>query len=312
MYRILLLLFIFMTGSAVQPAEIAEDNDVCMAPFPPDAPKALVEAWLRIHEEELCLGTEPVFVFKEGGLEVWSLVEDEKHYRKLLKLLQPLSQLGRVEIFAAESVPLEDSYEDGPPPSLWENGELRKFYRVPERFPGGNIDPVRSLSMIPQEEIYEQRLIIFSSHTIQISKDLQRYAMDLPPITCIALDPSYDSDLRSLAFEVCREHARGLEKQIGKLSNILSQAIPKGSDRKELRLQDIRDSSEGIPPLELAARISDSGQDIAQQVHSFIYPDSHTVELDELRNPGILDLLTVLREMDWVFLKKISRENEAP
>ena len=99
-----------------------------------------------------------------------------------------------------------------------------------------------------------------------------------------------------------------MEKQIEKLNKNLKQAIPKGKEKQELQLQDILNSSEEASPLELAAQISEKAQDIAQQVYSFIYPDSHIVELDELRNPSLLNSLTILQEMDEIYMRKMSKE----
>lgn len=295
-----------MSGSAVQSAEITENSATNITPFPPDTPLALVELWLRFHDEELCQGIDAVFVSNENNFQVWSLVKDEKRYKKFLKLLQRISQSRRVETFAAEPVPSEDSDEtNGLPPSLWENDELRALFRVPKRRSDPEEIIIRPLSIISTEEIFKQRLIIFAAQTIEGSENLERYAKDLPALTHLALDLDFDADLRLLALKICRKHAHGLEKQIDKLNKNLKQALPEGKKKQALPLQDIRDSSREASPVELAERISEKAQNVARQVYSFIYPDSHIVELDELRNPGILDSLTVLREMNEIYVQKL-------
>ena len=47
---------------------------------------------------------------------------------------------------------------------------------------------------------------------------------------------------------------------------------------------------------------------VARQVYAFIYPDSHIVELDELRSPGILNSLIILQEMDEIYMRKMRQE----
>ncbi|MBN2319166.1 MAG: hypothetical protein JXR49_08810 [Acidobacteria bacterium] len=308
MCRILCFFLFLISGSAVQAAETAESNVVSVAPFPPDVPRELVEAWLRLHDEELCLRIDTVFVSHEGIIQVWSRVEDEKRYKKLLKIMQPLSGLGKVEIFAAESVLHYESDEDGAPPSLWENDELRTFYRAPKQQSDPEIKYEWPLGMVTKEEIFAQRMIIFSRQTIERSENLKQYAGDLPALTHIALDPALDSDLRSLAFKICRGHARGVEKQIDRLRNNLNQALPKGKEKQELQSQDLPGGGEEASPLELAVQISEEARNIAQQVYSFIYPDSYTVELDELRNPSLLNSLMMLLELDEIYMRKMNHE----
>ncbi len=308
MGRILCVILFFLYGSAVQADEIADKNESSIAPFPLDASRELLEVWLRFHEEGLCLEIDPVFVSDETSVQVWSLVEDEKSYKKFLRILRPLSQSGRLEVFAAEAVSPEDSDENGAPASLWENDELRKFYSVPRRRSDPELSYDWPLGVVTQEDIFMQRMIIFSRQTIERGENLERLAKDLPVLTRIARDPAFDADLRLLAYEVCLEHTRSLEKQTDKLHKNLKLAIPKGKERQEVPLQDIRSSNEDASPLELAVRISEKAQNISRQVYSFIYPDSHTVGLDELRNPGLLNSLLILQELSEIYMRKMSQE----
>jgi hypothetical protein len=308
MCRILCFFLFLISGATVQATETAESNAVSVAPFPPDAPRELLKAWLHLHDEELCLGIDAVFVSHEGIIQVWSRVEDEKHYKKLLKIMQLLSGLGRVEIFAAESVPHYESDEDGAPPSLWENDELRAFYRAPRQKSEPNIKFEWPLAMVTQEDVFGQRMVIFAKQTLERSGNLQKYAKELPALTHMALDPALDSGLRLLAYKACRSHVRGMEKQIDKLNDNLNQALPKGKNTQELQSQDMPGIDEEALPLEIALQISEKAQAIAQQVYLFIYPDTHSVVLNELRSPGILTALMMLGELDEVYIRKMDLE----
>ncbi|MBN2243185.1 MAG: hypothetical protein JW793_10885 [Acidobacteria bacterium] len=307
MFQFFCFLLFFGPVPAMLPDEIAESGPESVAPLPPGAPRELAEAWLRLHEEELCLGIDAVFVPVESGYEVWGLVADEKHHKKLLRILQPLSAAGKVEILAAERVPRKE-YEDGVPPSLWENDELRNFYR----FPGGIFDTkitIGSLGMVAQEDIFVQRLIIFAEQTLEKSENMRRYAKDLPGLTHMARDRTMDPDLRLLASEICRNHVRDMKKQIDRLRKSLEQALPKGKEKREAPPQDFYAAHEGAVAEDLAAEISEEARNIAGEVHSFIYPESHTVELKELRSPVILNSLGILRAMGELYLKKMNRDS---
>ncbi len=308
MCRIFCFFLFLISGIAVQAGETAESNAVSVAPFPPDAPRELVEAWLHLHGEDLCLGIDAVFVSHEGIIQVWSRVEDEKHYKKLLKIMQPLSGLGRVEIFAAESVSHYESDEDGAPPSLWENDELRAFYRAPRQQSDTDVKFEWPLAMVTQEDVFAQRTIMFARQTLEKSDNLQKYAKDLPALTYLALDPALDSDLRLLAFKTCRSQVRGMEKQIDKLNKNLNQVLPKGKNMQELRSQDLPGMNEEALPLEIAVQISEKAKAIARRIYSYIYPETHSVDLKELRSPGILTALITLRELDEVYLGKMNLE----
>ena len=99
-----------------------------------------------------------------------------------------------------------------------------------------------------------------------------------------------------------------MEKQIDKLNKNLNQALPKGKNMQELQSQDMPGIHEEALPLEIAVQISEKAKAIARQVYSFIYPETHSVDLKELRSPGILTALITLRELDEVYLRKMNLE----
>ena len=63
-----------------------------------DIPKKIVEAWLRFHEEDLCQGIDAVFVFRESGMEVRGLIDDENGYQRFEAMLRPLRSSYKIEL----------------------------------------------------------------------------------------------------------------------------------------------------------------------------------------------------------------------
>jgi hypothetical protein len=54
-------------------------------------------------------------------------------------------------------------------------------------------------------------------------------------------------------------------------------------------------------PAERATAISSTAQDVARRIYRFIHPQQHTVDLDELRDPSLLESLAELRRMTHDF-----------
>jgi len=308
MCRIFHLLLAIEFGVAILPAALAGSVEISAASYPSSVSRELLEAYLHFHDEEICRGVDAVFISNENGIEVWSRVEDEGQYKKLLKLLKPLYESGRVEMHT--TVPSSENEEsdeaDSLPPSLWENNELRNHLWMPLLGSRTFINSEISMFVISPEEILKQRLMIFSEQTQNQSKLVKRYAADLPTLTRIALDPAVESDLRFLAKKVSKEHSKSLEKQIGKLEKNLKYALPRGENNRE---SDLRDAPipAGEDLADLAVQISENARSISRHVYLFIYPDCYTVKLDELRNPDLLKSLRVLYELNDAYIEKIDR-----
>ena len=306
MCRILRLLFAIEFAVMTVPAAMTENVELSADSFSSSAPRELLEVYLRFHDEEICRGVDAVFVFNENGMEVRSRVEDEGQYEKLLKMLEPLSESGRVVMHTTASPSKKEGSDeaDSLPPSLWENDKLRNLLWIPLLRSNADINSEFPVFAFSPEEIFRQRLKRFYKQTLNQSKLVERYAADLPALTRIALDPAVESDLRFLAKKVCSEHSENLEKQIGKLEKNLKHAIPRG---KNIGESDPRDApvpvQKALP--DLAAQISENARSISRRVYSFIYPDSYIVGLEELRNPDLLESLRILDELNADFKKKM-------
>ncbi|MEJ2111315.1 MAG: hypothetical protein P8Z37_15665 [Acidobacteriota bacterium] len=165
--------------------------------------------------------------------------------------------------------------------------------------------------MFSPDDIYRQRLKLFSIQTLDRSTQLEHYAVELPRLTPMALDPSVDPELRSLAKRVCRDHARELEKVAGKLESNLKQALPGEESADDVSFRSLfGDHDPGLE--DLADVISQRSLGISKYVYTFIFPDQHTVELDELRSPDIFNELEFLRELTGKYMQGIEQVLEAP
>jgi hypothetical protein len=290
----------WLTPLEAQEAENSQSSSYSAFPLP--ASREMLEVYLRFHEEELCKGIDAVFVPDGNGMDIWCRVEDKGQYKKFLKIMESSSGLGRITTYAVLPLPDEKSDEDDPPPSLWENEELRRLFHGHAFVIDSNPDSQSTFAISP-EDLYKQRLLLFSEETLKESRALEREAGDLPILTRIALDISTDPDLRESAKKICREHAKNLEKQAGKLEDNLKQALPNWED----------DSSDDEPIVmetlpDLSVQIAENARSISRRIHSFIYPDLYTVKVEELRNPGLIYSLRLLQELGSRYRDKMDRE----
>lgn len=263
----------------------------------PDTPDPLKNAWLQFHGSNLCQGVDAVFSFNDRGVEIWSLVEDEKSYRKFIQLLEPLKPAYRIEVYA--TYPQKEEKPDNrrePPPSLWQNYELRSYLGDPfaRGMERADFEQRTQLYLSPPDEIIRQQLVLFAEQTLDWNRKMERYARDLPSLIRTAADPQLSSPLKSSAKEICLEHVRGIERYIGRLNSNLSRALPRS---------DANESGEEAKPvdgtlIERATRISEAVGKVSQRVHRFIHPENFTVSLDELREPSLLQSLKMLQKMD--------------
>jgi hypothetical protein len=276
----------------------------------PDSPQKLVEVWLRFHESDLCKGIDSIFVFGGNRIEVWSLIEDERSYEKFLEMIESLRSSFSVELYTARPPREKKSDDEGdPPPSLWQNDELRANLGDPvaryKNWPGIQ----QPASVIPPDEILRQRLLIYARQTLDRSSKMERYATEMPALVRIALASTGKSDLRRLAKAVCLAHAHNLEKQIGKLEDSLKQALPRARDVDHPAPKPDKPGIEDRSPVESAERISGAAQDIARRVYRFIHPEHYTVGLNELRKPGLLESLQQLQKMNEEFQRMVNQRS---
>ena len=131
--RAMLRAFLVFCICLITPAisRCAASDDVVSSNSVPNhhTPRELAEAWLHFHEADLCQGVDAVFVFEKDGMEVRSLIEDEKSYEKFQELFAPLRSSYKIEVQVTRPPERKKSDDERePPPSLWENDELRSFY----------------------------------------------------------------------------------------------------------------------------------------------------------------------------------------
>ena len=276
-----------------------------------DTPLPLVRVWLRFHEAELCRGVRALFTFHEGGMTVRSYIEDEGRYQKFLRLIEPLRRSYRIELEEIRPVlkkEKEEEREEGePPPSLWENYALRSY--LGDSWARSRLKPdledVQEEDPLAGDWLIKRRLFFFAEQTLDWNKKMERYAEELPPLARTACDDSAAAEVRSRAGAVCRAHAANLKKCLEKLEKNVKQALPP-SGAAGRRAGNSNGAVAFGTPVESAERISEAARNMARRVHRFIYPEQHTVELEDLRRPGLLESLRELREMIERFQKAIA------
>jgi hypothetical protein len=272
-------------------------------------PRKLQEAWLRFHEVGLCQDVDAAFVFDEGGVKVWSRIESDKSYLKFQALFAPLSKLYPVELYInrpREEKEMEDG--DNPPPSLWQNHELRS--NLGDRTAQVSVEDEGQISIyrFPSDVLLKQRLLIYAEQTLSRNRKMEHYALDLFALARTAFDSGIPSDIRSKSLAICLAHARNLEKNIGKLSSGLAQAIPGSAKWESGSAQPAADPyAENKPLPEKAEQIYTYAQSVARRVHRFIYPEYYTIELEELRYPSLLESLRTLQRMVQKFQEALAR-----
>jgi hypothetical protein len=281
-------------------------------------PQKLVEAWLRFHETDLCQDVDAVFIFHNYGMEVWFVYAHEESFLKMQELFKPLQDSYRIEFYPTRQPEEKKSDdEEGPPPSLYMNNELLERIR--------NLDlksfDWRALS--PSEEarhktqmalstgrdyMLESRLLIFARQILNWNRKARRYAMDLPLLTGAALDATAAPKVSAQAVKACTAHARNLEKNIGKLKANLKQAFPRQAEKKNTAKPEKPEKPDKAARnlIESAQEISETAQSIAQRIYHFLYPEHHTVNASELRQPGLPDDLGSFEAKILDFQKELS------
>ena len=313
MLRSFLIFCVCLIAPAINSSAISDD--VVSSDNVPNGstPRELTEAWLRFHEADLCQGVDATFVFTKDEMEVRSLIEDEKSYERFQELLAPLRSSYKIEVQETRPPEQEKSGEKRePPPSLWENYELRSFMgdpvaRAKER-PGfdenSNHSPV-GLFAWDEAETLKQRLLVYADQTLAWNRKMERYAKDLPSLTRVALDPTLAPNLRARASAVCMTHAQTLDRYIAKLNSNLEPAFPRSND-KARPTQPVKPAVDLKTPIDRADYLSNSVQGVAHRIYLFIHPENYSVGLDELRQPSLLESLKTLRTTDVDYQKSLA------
>jgi hypothetical protein len=296
-WLIILIALVFMPARTVCGAELTENGPN------EHTPPELVKAWLHFHESELCQNADAVFIFDNRGMEAWYVSKDDGIYQKLRELFQPPDGSYRVELYPTRKPAERRAYDDdGLPPNLYMNEELRRnLLGSPDIFLSSDAEGNKRASDY-RRWANEARLITYAEQVLDLNRKVNRYAMDLPLLVRVALDSSTASGTRSMAVAVCKAHAKNIGKDLSKLELNLKQAFPQG-DKKERSSKVEKPGKAGKTPAESAEQISEAAQSIARHVHRFIFPDQHTVTLEELRQPSLLENLRSLKRMVSDFQK---------
>lgn len=265
-----------------------------------ETPRALAIAWLSYHEADLCQGIDSVFAFGEEGLEIWSLVEDERSYDRFRGILNALRDSHRIVLHETRLPPERVKVGDlDVPPSLWENYELRLYLGDPVarvQILEDSEDRSRADSGKP-DEFLKHRLYMFAEQTLDWNRKMKRYSSDLPALVQVALDVSLAPDLRSRAGAVGRNHLQNMNRYIEKIEKNLSAAIP-GSERTMRTPGSSDKHTAAKASVESATLISSAAEKLARRIFNFIYPEQYTVDLDELRQSSLLESLRELKTMN--------------
>jgi len=297
-----------------------------------DTPPELVEAWLDFHRKGLCRNLDAVFAFDGNGMEIWCRSEENRDYRKLQKIIKPLLNSHSVELYTTR--PPKKAGEDDAlpwtaiPPSLAENRELRSYLRP---FAGFTDPPrVRVVTYIDEEgqtqtytqvlpsppgaaaanaiaadRVMRSRLINWVKLVTENNRIMRQYAEDIPELIHAALEPAFSTILQRLAMGICRKHAKDLVKSIQDLNKNLLRAFPKPAAKAAKNKKETPKASPAV--IEMANKIAADARALSGRIYRFIYPSQHTVDLDELQNPGLLVSLDALDAETRAFEQALAR-----
>jgi hypothetical protein len=266
-----------------------------------EIPAPLRDAWLKFHEDEICLDTESVFVFHPEGMELWCRVKNEGEFRDIQALVEPLRKTFRIDLYPtyAEREQKPSTFEgDNPPPSLWTNAELRSYLRDPFDMLLSGADNMNlfDFKSSRSEDELKRRLNLYCNQIREWATRMWHLAEDLPPLAMAAYSRDAAPETRDRAQRICREHAREVGKYADKLADNLRHAIPRGSG-DESESQPSAPAGEAPPtPYEMAAQIASQAQDLQYRIHVFLHPVMHTVTITDLRAPRLIDLLRSLEK----------------
>jgi hypothetical protein len=260
----------------------------------------LRDAWLRFHEQNLCLGVDSIFVFQPKGVDIWCRIKDEKNYQQLSALVEPLRKSCSIELYSTHVDRELKAYsvqDDEPPPSFWTNAELRTYLQDP--FLGrtfGTVDRLEDiLSQSESDPEMKRRLKLYSDGMLEDLGKMVRLSTDLPAIAGAAFGADALPDTVKRAREVCSQHAREAGRCAARLADNLSHALPRG-DKRATGIKPQKETRLPSPlPTENASLVSRQAQDLERRVMLFLYPEAHTVSLEDLRTPGLVDALRVFQ-----------------
>jgi hypothetical protein len=266
-----------------------------------DVPAPLRDVWLRFHESELCLNLDTVFVFRPKGMEIWCRVKDERSYQELVSMVEPLRSAYRIELYETppdrDKKPSTSGTVDALP-SLWNNSELRTYMRDPfsKRWDSIFDDPDGARATDTSDADLKRHLSLFGDQVLDWARKMGRLASDLPALGEAAFGPDAPADTRTRARAVCLDHAREVGKDASRLLESLSLALPRGKNPPSPSQPQYAPAEAAHSPYDRVMLISNQAVDLAQRVVRFLYPQTHTVNLADLRESSLLDALKALQK----------------
>jgi hypothetical protein len=284
---------------------------VVPANAPHDTARAITEAWLRFHEQDLCEELDTTFVFAQKGMEAWCVIENEGSYGKLQQLLEPLRATFDIEVYATRPPEEKKNAADrDPPPSLWHNAELRTFFESPfgrSAIPGVAPRPPQYES--DPDYLLKQRIMLYAEQILDWNRKLQRYGADVPALVFSGSEPGIPAEMRARTTVVLVQHLQELDKYAERLTENLTQAFPRPAKRsKDTRETERPRYRPQIP--DAADQLTTVVQSTARRIYRFIHPQHHTVGLTDLREPSLLESLRTVRRMTSDLLHQVRQSGK--
>ncbi len=273
---------------------------------PPNTPRGvpveIVGVWLRFHETELCQDLDAKFVFHEKGLEVWCVVEDEKAFEKLTTLLDPLRPAFQVDVYPTRLPEGRKTASDrDPPPSLWNNSELRGHMQSSQ----DTVMPAPVGRESDPEYFLKLRILLFAEQTLEYEKRMGRYGADLPALAYAGLDPGISPELKARAAAAAAQHAQELDKYARRLGENMLQALPKAPGKSRAGSAAAEPRGAGPPVMDTALQLARLVQNTGRRIVRFLNPQLHTVGLADLREPSLLESIREVRSKSSEFRERI-------
>ena len=240
-------------------------------------------------------------------MEVWCRIEEEKSYQKFLEMVSPLRASWQVDLYPTHSPAGKKRPEDNDPPaSLWNNAELLSYIGISsglepfprEQAPGVNME-------LRHFDARKQRLLMYANQLQELSRKLKRLGGEMPALTLASFEEAYAPEQRRRATAVCLSHSQALDKSAARLSESLAQALPRGAKRAEDGAKSQRPDPSPTP-MDIALRLAGTTRSLSRRIYRFLYPQDHTVELTDLREPGLLESLRSVRELASEFQRALA------
>jgi hypothetical protein len=238
-------------------------------------------------------------------MEVWCRIDDEKSYERLSDLIKPLRSEYQVAVYPTKPVQEKKSLDEmGPPPSLWNNSELRSYLQDPfGRSNTSEAEVPRPPSFRGSDADYmlKQRLMMFADQTLNWERRMYRCAADLPALAEAAFGAGMPRRIRPRAAAACLAHLQEIDRYAERLLENMAQALPKAGKKSPDAAQKAMPEPLPASPQDASVLVNRSAGNIARRIERFMYPTDYTVELTDLREPNLLDELKRLRNLVAAF-----------